>query len=99
MTPCEVCERELDLENTHQEADGSTVCLAHCSICRAELDAAIAADDFRYGLLVEVLVVLVLTAWAATAAVAARRGGERLEPRVTAGETSGPVIFTGETGP
>lgn len=99
MTPCAVCGRELELENTHQEADGSIVCLADCSICAAELAALEAADDFRYELLSEVLIVLVVLAWAILAPIAAGRGGARLDTLVTAGPTSEPVIFTGETGP
>lgn len=55
-------------------------------------------DGLRWELYLLLLIVLVVTSWAVTAAYALR-GGLELEIPVRAGETSEPVIFTGETGP
>lgn len=95
---CAHCGTELgdDRHDDHQDGCTGPPCSCDVPSCPG---CCHRCDDHRYGLLLEVLAVVVLTTWAALAAIATGAGGARYEPRVTAGPTSEPVIFTGDTGP
>lgn len=71
---CRTCHRELEPDDVHSDHEEGCLGLPcscdrpSCASCCATCDA-----ERRYGMLLEVLVVFVLTAWSITAALAVGR--------------------------